>query len=67
MCHYWHHSRAGLCMEFKPPPSLMQNELVTEPWVQTEGSISVRQTPGLGVGALQAAVENTRFRVPQVK
>lgn len=50
-------SRAGWCMDYKPHPSPMQNELVTEPWVQTNGYVSVRDLPGLGVEVIESVVE----------
>lgn len=50
-------SRAGWCMDFKPHPSPMQHELVTDPWVQNDGFVSVRDTPGLGVEVVESAVE----------
>lgn len=42
-------SRAGWCMDFKPHPSPMQHELVSNPWVPEAGLIAVRDEPGLGV------------------
>jgi len=50
-------SRAGWCMDFKPHPSPMQNELVADPWVQNAGFVSVRDTPGLGVEVIESVVE----------
>jgi L-alanine-DL-glutamate epimerase-like enolase superfamily enzyme len=42
-------SRAGLTMDFKPHESPMQHELVTDPWKQEDGSLALRDVPGLGV------------------
>ena len=42
-------STHGLTMDFKPHESPMQHELVTDPWVQKDGFLNVRNTPGLGV------------------
>ena len=42
-------SSHGECMDFKPHPSPMQHELVSDPWVQKGGCLEVRQKPGLGV------------------
>lgn len=39
----------GWTMDFKPHESPMQHELVSDPWVQQEGFIEVRDKPGLGV------------------
>jgi L-alanine-DL-glutamate epimerase-like enolase superfamily enzyme len=50
-------SRAGWCMDFKPHPSPMQHELVTDPWVQKDGYVAVRDLPGLGVEVLESVVE----------
>ena len=45
-----------VCMDFKPHRSPMQHELVTEPWVPSDGYLSVRETPGLGVEVNEAVV-----------
>lgn len=50
-------SRAGLCMDFKPHESPMQHELVSDPWVQQNGYITVRDTPGLGVSIREEVVK----------
>ena len=42
-------STHGACMDFKPHESPMQHELVSDPWVQSDGYLSVRNVPGLGV------------------
>ena len=42
-------STNGVCMDFKPHESPMQHELVTDPWVQKDGYLMVRGSPGLGV------------------
>jgi D-galactarolactone cycloisomerase len=36
-------------MDFKPHESPMQHELVSDPWVQKDGYLQVRDLPGLGV------------------
>jgi len=54
-------SRSGWCMDFKPHESPMQHELVEDPWIQHEGMIAVRPSPGLGVSVREAAVEKYRF------
>ncbi|MBM3802691.1 MAG: mandelate racemase/muconate lactonizing enzyme family protein [Acidimicrobiia bacterium] len=42
-------STQGKCMDFKPHESPMQHELVADPWVQEDGYLKVRSSPGLGV------------------
>lgn len=54
-------SMAGWCMDFKPHPSPMQNELVSDPWVVESGLLSVREEPGLGVTVQMPSVEKYSF------
>ncbi len=54
-------SHAGWCLDFKPHPSPMQNEIVSDPWIAEAGSISVRDLPGLGVTVLEDAVQRFSF------
>jgi L-alanine-DL-glutamate epimerase-like enolase superfamily enzyme len=48
-------------LDFKPHPSLVQHELVTEPWVQQSGLLELRAEPGLGVTVLEDVVGRLRF------
>jgi L-alanine-DL-glutamate epimerase-like enolase superfamily enzyme len=48
-------------LDFKPHPSLVQHELVTEPWVQQSGLLELRAEPGLGVTVLDDVVGRLRF------
>ena len=50
-------STAGVCMDFKPHESPMQHELVSDPWVQKDGFLDVRETPGLGVTVREEIVQ----------
>jgi L-alanine-DL-glutamate epimerase-like enolase superfamily enzyme len=50
-------STHGVCMDFKPHESPMQHELVSDPWVQSNGYLSVRATPGLGVTVCEDVVK----------
>ena len=54
-------SDRGVAMDFKPHESPMQHELVADPWVQQDGMLAVRDTPGLGVEVLDDAVSRYRF------
>ena len=54
-------SHAGHCMDFKPHESPMQHELVSDPWVQKESLIEVRDTPGLGVTVNEDTVKEYSF------
>ena len=54
-------STHGLTMDFKPHESPMQHELVTDPWVQKDGFLEVRDRPGLGVSVREDAVSNYGF------
>jgi L-alanine-DL-glutamate epimerase-like enolase superfamily enzyme len=51
----------GVCMDFKPHESPMQHELVSDPWVQEAGYLSVRDAPGLGVEVREEIVEKYYF------
>lgn len=54
-------SNHGICMDFKPHESPMQHELVSDPWIQEDGMISVRNTPGLGVTVREEIVKKYEF------
>jgi len=54
-------STHGLTLDFKPHPSPMQHELVTDPWVQKDGYLEVRSAPGLGVTVREEAVAKYAF------
>ena len=56
-------SLRGICMDFKPHESPMQHELVSDPWVQRDGYIDVRDTPGLGVNVREEIVKKYEFRL----
>jgi len=49
------------CMDFKPHESPMQHELVSDPWVQEEGYLAVRDKPGLGVTVREEVVQKYLF------
>lgn len=49
------------CMDFKPHESPMQHELVSDPWVQEEGYLAVRDKPGLGVTVREDIVQKYLF------
>ena len=49
------------CTDFKPHESPMQHELVSDPWVQEDGYVAVRDTPGLGVTVREDVVEKYLF------
>lgn len=51
----------GVSMDFKPHESPMQHELVSDPWVQEAGYLSVRDAPGLGVEVREEIVEKYYF------
>jgi L-alanine-DL-glutamate epimerase-like enolase superfamily enzyme len=55
-------SRVGLTMDFKPHESPMQDELVSDPWVQSDGYLRVRETPGLGVNVRESVVCKYMFK-----
>ena len=48
-------------MDFKPHESPMQHELVSDPWVQEDGYLAVRETPGLGVQVREDTVQKYLF------
>ena len=54
-------SLAGWCMDFKPHESPMQHELVSDPWVQKDGTIAVREATGLGVTVVEDVVKKYSF------
>ena len=54
-------SSHGLTMDFKPHESPMQHELVTDPWVQSDGFLEVRDKPGLGITVDEKVVEKYAF------
>jgi L-alanine-DL-glutamate epimerase-like enolase superfamily enzyme len=54
-------STHGDCMDFKPHPSPMQHELVSDPWEQKHGYLEVRDKPGLGVDVREEIVTKYRF------
>jgi L-alanine-DL-glutamate epimerase-like enolase superfamily enzyme len=54
-------SSHGVCMDFKPHESPMQHELVSDPWVQKDGYLAVRDTPGLGVQVREEVVRKYLF------
>jgi L-alanine-DL-glutamate epimerase-like enolase superfamily enzyme len=54
-------STHGLTMDFKPHESPMQHELVSDPWVQKDGCLEVRQLPGLGVTVNEEVVAKYTF------
>ncbi len=54
-------SNHGLTMDFKPHESPMQHELVSDPWMQKDGFLEVRETPGLGVNVREEVVEKYTF------
>ncbi len=51
----------GWTMDFKPHESPMQHELVSNPWVQKDGFIEVRDSPGLGVTVREEIVKQYSF------
>jgi len=55
-------STHGVCMDFKPHESPMQHELVSDPWVQENGFIAVRETPGLGVTVRDQIIKKYEYR-----
>lgn len=50
-------STQGVSIDFKPHESPMQHELVSDPWIQEEGWVAVRDRPGLGVEVREEIVE----------
>ena len=54
-------STHGVVKDFKPHESPPQHELVSDPWVQDGGYLSVRDTPGLGVQVKEEIVKKYLF------
>jgi L-alanine-DL-glutamate epimerase-like enolase superfamily enzyme len=54
-------STRGVCMDFKPHESPMQHELVSDPWIQEDGLLAVRDAPGLGVTVREEVVRKYEF------
>ena len=54
-------SDRGVAMDFKPHESPMQHELVTDPWIQYDGMLAVRDKPGLGVDIVEETVNRYLF------
>jgi L-alanine-DL-glutamate epimerase-like enolase superfamily enzyme len=54
-------STHGVGMDFKPHESPMQHELVSDPWVQKDGYLAVRDAPGLGVQVREEVVRKYLF------
>lgn len=50
-------SPAGYVLDFKPHESPLQHELVDDPWLQTDGLLTLRDRPGLGVTVRQSVVD----------
>lgn len=50
-------SRSGLCLDLKPHESPLQHELVSDPWVQDDGYLAIRDAPGLGVTVREDVVQ----------
>ena len=59
--HLLANSTHGVSMDFKPHESPMQHELVSDPWVQEDGYLVVRDAPGLGVQVREEIVEKYLF------
>ena len=59
--HLLANSTHGVSMDFKPHESPMQHELVSDPWAQEAGYLTVRDTPGLGVEVREEIVEKYLF------
>ena len=55
--HLLANSTHSVAMDFKPHESPMQHELVSDPWVQEDGYLAVRDAPGLGVTVREDIVE----------
>ena len=55
-------STHGLTMDLKPHESPMQYELVTDPWLQEDGFLEVRDQPGLGVTVNERVVKKYEFK-----
>ena len=59
--HLMANSTHGVAMDFKPHESPMQHELVSDPWVQEDGCLAVRNEPGLGVEVREEIVHKYLF------
>jgi L-alanine-DL-glutamate epimerase-like enolase superfamily enzyme len=44
-------------LDFKPHPTVLQNELFEDPWVPEDGMLRLRDQPGLGVTVSEEAVK----------
>lgn len=55
-------SKHGDVIDFKPHESPVQHELVDDPWIQSDGLLSVRPLPGLGISVREDAVERLSLR-----
>ena len=55
-------TRHAVALDFKPHSSPMQHELVTDPWVQRDGWLALRDRPGLGVEVSEEAVAKYQAR-----
>ncbi|MEM7033957.1 MAG: mandelate racemase/muconate lactonizing enzyme family protein [Chloroflexota bacterium] len=51
----------AVSIDFKPHESPMQHELVSNPWVQEDGYVTVPDTPGLGVEVREEIVQKYQF------
>jgi L-alanine-DL-glutamate epimerase-like enolase superfamily enzyme len=51
-----------LLFEMKPLKNPMQDELVTVPFVQTNGMMAVPTAPGLGIDVIESVLEHYRLR-----
>jgi len=51
-----------LLFEMKPLANPMQNELITTPFVQKNGTMRVPTGPGLGIEVIESFVEHVRLR-----
>ena len=47
--------------DFKPHESPMQHGLVSDPWVQENGYVAIRDVPGLGVTVREDVIEKNLF------
>jgi L-alanine-DL-glutamate epimerase-like enolase superfamily enzyme len=59
--HVFATSPNGVVFEIKPNESPMQHELVTNPFVQIDGYLEVRDAPGLGVEVDESVVQKYAF------
>ena len=56
-------SPRGVAMDFKPHESPMQHELVSDPWIQRDGYLDVRDEPGLGIHVREEVVRKYEFEL----